>query len=84
MRPTPPCAQCGNPVEMVVAEPIRFSNGVSSTAIVIEHPKQVTCLHCGATLRLVIVGIENIQMKTAKMPSEQPSLVVPASRIPRN
>jgi hypothetical protein len=51
--------------------------------IVLEHPKHVTCLRCGATLHLVIVGVENLQMKTAEVPEAQRRklIEVPASRL---
>ena len=72
---------CGTPVEMELdQQSIRFSSGVGSTAIVIEHPKQVACPACGSLLHLAIVGIQNIQMKTAVVPPQKRQLVVPISR----
>ena len=66
---------------MEVDPQIRFSAGANSTAIVIEHPKQSTCPTCGTVLHLVIAGIQNIQMKTAKVPPAKRPLVIPASRV---
>ena len=81
MNPTPPCINCGTPVEMPFGpHMIRFSQGIGSTAIVIEHPEQIQCPACGAILHLVINGIQNIQMKTAAVPAQKRQLVVPLTR----
>ena len=53
---------------MAIDTPIRFSNGPGSTVIVFEHPMKVVCPTCGSLLHLAITGIENIQMKTVKVP----------------
>lgn len=81
-NPTPPCSVCGTPVEMVLdQQSIRFSSGVGSTAIVIEHPTQVACPACGSLLHLVVAGIQNIQLKTSVVPPAKRQLVVPISRV---
>lgn len=77
MNPVAPCAVCGQPVEMGLGQ-ARFSNGVGSSVIVIEHPNQSICPTCGAVLYLVIGGIQNFQIKTAKVPPSQQPLIVPA------
>ena len=81
LNPTPHCATCGSPVEMEIDQQIRFSSGIGSTAIVIEHPKQVACPTCGSLLHLVITGIQNVQMKTAVVPPQKRQLVVPISHV---
>ena len=60
---------------------IRFSPGVGSTAIVIEHPAQVACPACGSLLHIVIAGFQNLQLKTAVVPPAKRQLVVPISRV---
>ena len=80
--PTPPCAVCGSPVAMQIdPSTIRFSCGATSTAIIIEHPQQATCPNCRATLHLVIVGFQGLQMKTAPVPAAKRQLVIPVDRI---
>ena len=82
MSPTPPCAVCGNPVEMEIGQPVRFSNGPASTVLVIEHPRVVSCPTCGTALHLAITGVQGIQMKTIKAPPQsERTLVIPAGRI---
>lgn len=81
MNPTPPCTMCGTPVEMELdPQSIRFSPGLGSTAIIIEHPKQVACPACGSLLHIVVVGVQNLQLKTAVVPPAKRQLVVPISR----
>jgi len=80
-NPTPPCALCGTPVEMEIDPQIRFSAGIGSTAIVIEHPRQVACPACGCLLHLVVTGFQNLQLKTAVVPPQKRQLVVPISRV---
>ncbi len=60
---------------------IRFSAGIGSTAIVIEHPRQVACPACGCLLHLVVTGFQNLQLKTAVVPPQKRQLVVPISRV---
>jgi hypothetical protein len=66
---------------MPIAQAIRFSIGVASSVIVLEHPTQVACPNCGTLLHLVIVGIQNLQMKTSKVPVQQRQLIVPAGSL---
>jgi hypothetical protein len=80
IKPVPPCAVCGAPVEMEL-ESLRVSSGLASTALVFEHPKQVACATCGSLLHLVIVGVENVKMKTVQVPPAQRQLVVPVNRV---
>jgi len=80
MNPVPPCAVCGAPVEMEI-DSFRSSSGLASTTLVFEHPKQVACATCGTTLHLVIVGVQNLQMKTAQVPPAKRQLVVPVNRV---
>lgn len=66
---------------MEVDPAIRFSNGPASTVIVIEHPKQSVCPVCGTTLHLLIVGFQNVQMKTAAVPPSKRQLVIPVDQV---
>ena len=79
-NPVPTCAVCGTPVEMEI-DSFRMSAGVASTALVFEHPRQVACPTCGNILHLVIVGVQNLQMKTAQVPPAKRQLVVPVNRV---
>ena len=79
-NPVMPCEACGNPVEMEI-DSVRFSNGIGSTVVVMEHPKQAVCPTCGTALHLVIAGFAGIQMKTARVPPSKRQLVVPAGPI---
>jgi hypothetical protein len=76
LNPTPPCDVCGNPVEMELG--VRFSSGIASTAVVFEHPRQVACPTCGTVLFLTIIGISQFQMKTAQVPRQSQSMIIPA------
>ena len=79
-NPMPACAVCGNPVEMPVPQ-VRFSVGSTSTAILFEHPDQVSCPTCGAVVRLQIVGFQNVHMKTVTVPKvERRRLIIPVER----
>lgn len=77
--PAVPCAACGKPVELEIAG-ARFSNGIHSTVITFEHPSPVTCPACGAEVHLEIVGIQQIQMRTQRMPGSQ-RVVVPQPNL---
>jgi hypothetical protein len=82
MNPTPPCAVCGNPVEMEIAQGVRFSTGPNSTVVVFEHPKIVNCPTCGAALHLAVTGIQGNQMKTVQVPqASHPLVVIPKGRV---
>ncbi len=82
MNPIPPCVVCGTPVEMELdTSAIRFSSGVASTVIAIEHPTLATCPACGTVLRLEIVGIAQVNMRTVQVPAAKRPLVVPARHI---
>ena len=81
MNPTPPCVNCGTPVEMELdPQSIRFSPGMGSTAIVVEHPMQASCPACGTLLHMFVAGVQNLQLKTAVVPPAKRQLVVPISR----
>jgi len=80
MKPTPPCEVCGTPIEMEIE--MRLSAGYASTVAVFEHAEQVTCPTCGTALHLTIIGLPQVQMKTARVPLERrKQVVIPAKRI---
>ena len=65
---------------MELDQQIRSPSGIGSTAILIEHPKQVACPACGSLLHLVVAGVQNIQLKTAVVPPQKRQLVAPITR----
>jgi endogenous inhibitor of DNA gyrase (YacG/DUF329 family) len=76
---TVPCSICGNGVEIELSAQPRIVNMTSCTAIIFEHPNQVTCPTCNQVVMPLIRGFQGLAIAAVPVPvPEQRNLVIPA------
>lgn len=75
-----PCASCGSPVEVEMAQP-RLMNMETCALMVIEHGTQFTCPSCGTTVTPAVKEVQGIQIVAVPVPKAQQQLIVPPSPL---